>query len=198
MLFAGTATASAHVHADAENPTPGSSAVVTFRVPGESETGALTTALTVELPDSTSVRTETIPGWTAELDRDTAAGTVRAVTWTAAPGTGISSEQFGLFRITVKLPDTDTVSFPATQTYSDGTVVRWDQPALPDGGEPEFPAPALSLTGTSGGDHHGASSASSETSPEAPSDNSARWLAGGALVLAAAALAVALTSRRRT
>lgn len=190
LLLGSTATASAHVHADAENPSPGSSAVVTFRVPGESETGALTTALTVELPESTSVRTEIMPGWTARPDRDTAAGTVRSVTWTAAPGTGISAEQFGLFRLSVRLPDAETVSFPATQTYSDGSVVRWDQPALPDGGEPEYPAPVLELSGTPGGDHHAAP-------PQAQaSDGSARWLAGGALLLSAAAVAVALISRR--
>ena len=60
---------------------------------------------------------------------------------------GISSDQFALFRVSVKLPEGDSVAFPATQTYSDGTVVRWDQPPLPGGGEPEYPAPVLSLTG---------------------------------------------------
>src|SRR5262245_36017810 len=146
-LLAGAAPASAHVHVDANNPTPGSTSVLTFQVPGESETGALTTQLTVDLPNLTSVRTEVMPGWTTRLDRDAAAGTVRSVTWTAAPGTGISSDQFALFRLTVKLPDAQTVSLPATQTYSDGTVVRWDQAELPGGGEPEHPAPMLSLTG---------------------------------------------------
>ena len=56
------------------------------------------------------------PGWTAKLDRDTASGTVRSVTWTAAPNGGIGADQFALFRISVQLPDTDTVSFPATQS----------------------------------------------------------------------------------
>ena len=45
----------------------------------------------------------------------------------------------------MQLPDTDTVSFPATQTYSDGSIVKWDQPPLPGGGEPEHPAPMLNL-----------------------------------------------------
>ena len=120
-------------------------AIVTFQVPNESDTGAATTALTVTLPDVASARTETMPGWTAKLDRDAASGTVRSVTWTAAPNGGIAVDQFALFRISVQLPDTDTVSFPATQTYSDGTVVKWDQPPLPDGGEPEHPAPMLTL-----------------------------------------------------
>ena len=55
---------------------------------------------------------------------------------------GISSDQFALFRVSVKLPEGDSVTFPATQTYSDGTVVRWDQAPLPGGGEPEYPAPS--------------------------------------------------------
>ena len=38
------------------------------------------------------------------LERDTAAGTVRSVTWTADPTVGISSDQFALFRVSVKLP----------------------------------------------------------------------------------------------
>ncbi len=133
--------ASAHVHAGSDNPVRGAMAVVTFEVPNESNTGAATTALTVALPNVAAAHTETMPGWTARLDRDAASGTVRSVTWTAAAGGGIGPDQFALFRLSVKLPDADTVSFPATQTYADGTVVKWDQPPLPDGGEPEHPAP---------------------------------------------------------
>ncbi|MCA2271410.1 YcnI family protein, partial [Mycobacterium avium] len=126
--------ASAHVHAGSDNPVRGAMAVVTFQVPNESNTGAATTALTVALPNVAAAHTETMPGWTARLDRDAASGTVRSVTWTAAAGGGIGPDQFALFRLSVKLPDADTVSFPATQTYADGTVVKWDQPPLPDGG----------------------------------------------------------------
>jgi uncharacterized protein YcnI len=189
------APASAHVHADADHPAPGAFAVVTFQVPGESEKGALTTKLSVKLPDVASARTEVMPGWTAILDRDAAAGTVRSVTWTADPKVGISSDQFALFRVSVKLPEGDSVAFPATQTYSDGTVVTWDQPPLPGGGEPEHPVPELKLTGAAsdGTDHH------EMTARAAPAaDNTARWLAGGALTVAAVAVAAALITRRRT
>jgi len=194
-LLSGAAPASAHVRVEANNAAPGTTAVLTFRVPGESETGALTTQLSVELPNVASARTEVMPGWTARLDRDAAAGTVRSVTWTAAPGTGISSDQFALFRISVKLPDAETVSFPATQTYSDGTVVRWDQPELPGGGEPEHPAPVLTLTKSDAAqaDDHPAPVVATATA-----DNSARWLAGGALTVAAVAVAAALLARRRS
>ena len=194
-LLAGTAPAGAHVRVDADNPAPGTTSVLTFRVPGESETGALTTQLSVELPSVASARTEVMQGWTARLDRDAAAGTVRSVTWTAAPGTGISSDQFALFRISVKLPDTETVSFPAAQTYSDGMVVRWDQAPQPGGGEPEYPAREPALTGTDAVpvDDHPTPAVASATA-----DNSARWLAGGALVVAAGAVAAAVLARRRS
>ncbi|GFG53747.1 nuclear export factor GLE1 [Mycolicibacterium agri] len=186
--------ASAHVHVDADDPAPGTTSVLTFRVPGESDTGALTTQLRVELPDVASARTEVMPGWTATVERDTAAGTVHSVTWTADPTIGISSDQFALFRVSVKLPDGDSVSFPTTQTYSDGTVVRWDQAPLPDGAEPEHPAPVLSLTGATPTTSEHAMTAQATQG----ADNTARWLAGGAITLAAVGVAAALIARRRT
>ena len=197
-LLSGAGPASAHVHVDADEAAPGADAVLTFRVPNESEKGALTTQLSVALPNLASASTEQMPGWTARLDRDAAAGTVRSVTWSAAPGTGITPDQFALFRISVKLPDTQTVSLPATQTYSDGTVVKWDQPTPPGGAEPEHPAPELTLTGAKAepSDDHPAPMA--QTSAPATSDNSARWLAGGALAVGALALVAALLARRRT
>jgi uncharacterized protein YcnI len=194
------APASAHVHVDADDPAPGATSVVTFQVPGESESGALTTKLSVKLPNVASARTEVMPGWTASLERDKAAGTVSSVTWTANPAVGISSDQFALFRLSVKLPGGDSVAFPATQTYSDGTVVQWDQAPLPDGGEPEHPAPMLSLTGAApaGSDHHEMAPAQAAPAPAAAgADNTARWLAGGAIILAAAGVGVAVATRRR-
>lgn len=207
-LLTGAGTASAHVHVDADGAAPGSTSVLTFRVPGESETGALTTAFSVALPNVASARTEVMPGWTAKLDRDAAAGTVRSVTWTAAPSVGISPDQFALFNVSVTLPNQPTVTLPATQTYSDGTVVKWDQPPLPGGGEPEHPAPELKLTGApaEGDDDHEQPAAPVATAAAAPTaepasarpDDTARWLAGGALVLAAVGVVVALAGRRRT
>lgn len=210
-LSAGAGAASAHVHVDADGAAPGSTSVLTFRVPGESEKGALTTEFSVALPNVASARTEVMPGWTARLDRDAAAGTVRSVTWTAAPSVGISPDQFALFNVSVTLPNQPSVTLPATQTYSDGTVVRWDQPPLPGGGEPEHPVPELKLTGAAGGDDdHMAPAAPTATATAEPAaaaaaepaaarpDDTARWLAGGALVLAAVGVVVALMGRHRT
>jgi uncharacterized protein YcnI len=199
---AGMPAAWAHVHASSDNPVRGAEALVTFQVPNESNTGAPTTVLTVTLPNVTSVSTEYLPGWTAKLDRDAAAGIVRAVTWTAAPNAGIGADQFGLFRVSVQLPDTDTVSFPVTQTYSDGTVVKWDQPPLPGGVEPEHPAPTLTLAAGPTAPHehrpHAGTPADQTTAP-APSkapDNTARLLGGAALVVAAIGAVLVLIRRR--
>lgn len=197
-LYLGSAaqppTASAHVHASSDNAVRGATAIVTFQVPNESNTGAATTALTVALPNVASARTESMPGWTTKLDRDAASGAVRSVTWTAAPRGGIAADQFALFRLSVKLPDADTVSFAATQTYSDGAVVKWDQPPLPDGGEPEHPAPILTLGAGPATTHQHHSPANHATSTSA--DNTARLLGGSALVVAALGIAVALIRRR--
>lgn len=206
--LAGMATASAHVHVDAENPGRGETTIVTFQVPNESETGSPTTQLTVALPNVASASTDVLPGWTAKLDKDAAAGTVRSITWTAAPGGGIPADQFELFLARITLPDTESVSFPATQTYADGTVVHWDQATPPGGAEPEHPAPTLELTGEA--PQGGAAQEHAEHMPVAPastpapaaqavkpsSDNVARALAGGALLVAALGVAIALIRRR--
>ncbi|BBZ72573.1 YcnI family protein [Mycobacterium paraseoulense] len=191
----------AHVHATSDDAVRGAMAVVTFQVPNESNVGAATTALSVALPDVASARAETMPGWTTKLDRDAVSGAVRSVTWTAAPGGGIGADQFALFRMSVKLPDTETVSFPATQTYSDGTVVKWDQPPKPDGGEPEYPVPTLTLAAAPAASqsHHPPSAAPARqaTAPQPKSsDSTARLLGGAALVVAALGVCLALIRRR--
>lgn len=204
---AAIAPASAHVHASSDDAVRGGMAIVTFQVPNESTKGAATTAVTIDLSNVTAVQTETQPGWTAKLDRDSASGTVRSVTWTAAPNGGIPVDHFGLFRISVELPDTDTVSFPTTQTYADGSAVQWDQPPQPGGAEPSNPAPMLTLAEgpTPPPTHHAnpssttaptAVAASQTQKPRATADNTARVLGGAALLLGALGIGVALVARR--
>ena len=180
-LLAGIPRAGAHVTVDADKTVPGKWSVLTFEVPNESENGSLTTQLVIDLPTGTAASAEQVPGWTAKLDRDIAGGTTRSVTWTANPGTGIPPEQFALFRLSLKLPQTEKMSFPATQAYSDGAVVKWDQGPSADGSEPDHPAPTLTLT-------------AAESSSNA--DALSRWLAIGALVAAALAIALTLVRRR--
>lgn len=197
------AIASAHIEVSSPGALPGGYATIAFQVPNESTAAASTTVLTVQLPDTSGVRAEAKPGWRVTLDRD--ADKVRSVTWTAAPDAGIGADQFGVFRVALKLPDTATVSFPATQTYADGTVVKWDQPSAPGGAEPEHPAPTLTLT-------TGAAPATSspkapgvkvEPSPAPPPpaarkvvDTTSRVLAGAALLVGALGVGLALIVRR--
>jgi len=203
------ATAGAHVHVDADHAVRGDYALVTFQVPNESEKGVPTTKVTITLPNVASASTDVMAGWTATLDRDPTSGAYRSVTFTATPNAGIGAAQFELFPLSIKLPDADSVSFPVAQTYADGTVVNWDQPPLPGGGEPEFPAPVLPLTSgpQEPEEHHatapGTAAPSVSAAPTAnaapaqgSSDNTARALAGGALLVAAIGVGVALARRR--
>lgn len=208
--ISGAGSAWAHVHASSPGAARGGVAMVTFEVPNESPTGSATTELTVTLPDVASARTETKAGWTARLDRDDKTGAVRSVTWTAATG-GIGANEFGLFRIAMKLPDTDTVSFPSAQRYADGTVVRWDQAPPPGGGEAEHPVPMLTLAAgpALAPEHHAQHPAPAVSAGPAPTaespdgaphaghaDNAARLLAGAALLIATLAATITLGRRR--
>jgi len=182
--------AQADVNVTADDPTRDSYATLTFHASNDTDTTAQLTQLIVALPNQTWVSAEQMPGWTIRLDPDYGPG--RSVTWTAAPGGGIPPNQFASFRITMKLPNTDELSFPATAIYSDGKVVRWDQPLQPNGIKPEHPTPTLALTASEN------SQDTNSASRPAPPDATARWLAVGALAVALLAAALALSARRRS
>ncbi len=228
LVLLPAAGASAHVRVLPDSTAAGGFAELTFRVPTESETAG-TVALRVELPTDTpftSVSTTPMPGWTAQVERgalpepverdgNTLTEAPLAVVWTADAGTQVAPGQYEEFSISVgPLPAEGTeVLLPATQTYSDGEVVAWAQAPLPDGGEPELPAPVLVTT--AGGDGHGhdapaegsadattaaaTGDAAATAEDAAPAqDAAARWLGAGGLGLGAAALATAaLRGRRR-
>jgi hypothetical protein len=109
------------------------------------------------------------------------------------------------FRLsTGPLPEQETVTFPATQTYSDGEVVRWDQPTVEGQPEPDKPAPTVTLAASSG-DGHGADTATHEEDTQTASesgdsdstDNTARWLAGAGILLGALGIGVAIGALAR-
>ncbi|CAM4521757.1 YcnI family protein [Nocardia ninae] len=186
-------TASAHVSVDAPGAQQGKYSVATFRVPTESDT-ASTTALTVILPNLKSARPEPIPGWSVKVDKNEKKE-ITAITWTADPGApGVGPGQFQRFAVSVgPLPAQETVSFPAKQTYSDGKIVNWDQPAGKDGAEAEHPAPSLTLAQgkADAGDDHKVDSEAAHGSAD-DTDNTARWLGGIGLALGLLAVALGL------
>ncbi|MFD4672857.1 YcnI family protein [Lentzea sp. NPDC058450] len=225
LAVLGTPTiASAHVSAQPAEFTQGGRATFAFRVPNERD-NAGTTKIEVTLPQDTpltSVRTKPLTGWKAEavkgkLDKPvTIAGkevteAFTSITWTADAGVKIGVNQYEDFQVALgTLPEKDTLLLPVKQTYENGEVVDWAQPAGADGKEPEHPAPALKLAPKKAGDDgHGSSHGSAtNTSAEgetheasAGTDNTARYLGGAGLAIGALGLGFGvgaiLRSRRK-
>jgi uncharacterized protein YcnI len=195
----------------AESTASGSYSALTFRVPNESA-AASTVRVSVQLPQDRpflSVRSKPVPGWRATLteqplpepvddDGTTITKAVRTVTWTAERGSGIGTGQYQEFSLSVgPLPDPGEVLLPATQTYSDGSVVRWDQPTPASGAEPEHPAPALQVTAAVGAAGSGTAPAAAAAGTSPTSDTAARWLGGGGLALGVLGLALSVVALRR-
>ncbi|MBM9469099.1 YcnI family copper-binding membrane protein [Nakamurella leprariae] len=193
-MLLGSGLAAAHVTVNPSSATAGSYSTLTFRVPNESATAA-TTALTVEFPTDTpfaSVRYQPVPGWTAEVVREplpapvtqgtvTIDEAVTSITWTADAGTSIGQDQFGQFTVSVgPVPDVESISFPASQVYDDGSVVDWDEVAAADAEEPEHPAPTLTVqpaaADTDGAHVHGATAGGTSSSSTAPPTSAANDL----------------------
>ena len=207
--------ADAHVRVVTDGTaTAGGYGVLTLRVPNESDE-ASTTTVSVQLPQDTpftSVRTRPVPGWTAAVQRAALPSPVevggatlteapRTVTWTADDDAAIGPDEYQDFALSVgPLPGAGEVLLPATQTYSDGEVVAWDEPVPASGEEPEHPAPVLVVAAAAeGGDAHGGTSTGEAAATTTAPDGAARWLGGVALAVAALAAGgagVALGSAR--
>lgn len=217
VALVGALPASAHVRADPESAAGGEYSVITFRVPTESDTAG-TVKVEVSLPTDrpiTSVSTEPVPGWTAQVVKaplpapvstghgGTVTEAVRTVTWTAAPGTRIAPEQFAEFKVSAgPLPTTPgPLVMPTVQSYDDGTSVSWSEPPAPAGApEPEHPAPVIEVTPAVGGEHggHGGAEASPTAASSSTADDSARWLGGAGLVVGAIGVAVGAVALARS
>lgn len=193
-----TAAASAHVTVTAEKAAPGAFTKLAFSVPNE-EPKADTTKLVVNIPTDhplafASVRP--VPGWTAKVTTTklpkTVDGIDEAVSRITWSGGRIKPGEFQLFEVSGgPLPtNAATLSFDAIQTYSDGKVVKWDQPPKAGGQEPEHPAPAITLTPTA------SPSPVASTATGGSGDTTARFLGGAALVVAVIAAVVAFVRRR--
>ncbi|WP_345714401.1 YcnI family protein, partial [Kineococcus glutinatus] len=173
LVLVPAAGAAAHVHVHPDSTAAGGYAQLTFRVPTESDT-ASTTALRVQLPADTPftyVAVRPLPGWSATVERGTLPEPVEisgatvteapvAVVWTAEPGAEVGPGEYQEFAISAgPLPAAGTeVLLPAVQTYSDGSVVAWEQSAT-GGEEPELPAPEFTTTAAEDDHHAGATPA---------------------------------------
>ncbi len=208
-------TASAHVTVSSADAAPGGFGKLVFRVPNESDT-ASTVALRIQIPADAamaSLRVQPVPGWTAVLTNSALAEPleshgeeistyVSVVEFRADAGGGIAPGQFQEFALSGgAFPEEEQLSFPAVQTYSDGTESAWIEPSVQGQPEPERPAPVLSLTAASGTD---GAAAGTPADPGAD-DDGASGTATTALVVAVvgllagvAGLALGWSARRRT
>jgi len=230
LVVASASAASAHVRVVPQSTAAGGYSVLTFRVPNEMD-DASTTKVVIDLPTDTPftyAAVRPLPGWDADIEEgklpksvDVEGATITKaplhVTFTADADSAVQPGQFQEFEIQVgPLPaeGTDLV-LPAHQTYSDGTVVDWDETAT-GSEEPENPAPEFVVTAAQG--EEGATptsgatvSASPTTAPTATAaaassdaasssdepDSLARWLGGLGLLAGIAALVVAVVTSRR-
>ena len=120
------------------------------------------------------------PGWKITLEKE--GSTTVAIKWT---GGSIPAGQKDLFQFTALTPSTETtLQWKAYQTYSDGTVISWDQ----DGSKAPAGQKVYPYSTT---DIH------PDSSKNAPSSNSSTPLAIVALALAAVALANSFYRRGR-
>lgn len=215
LLAAGVTAASAHVHVEPDDTAAGGYTHLTFNVPNESPT-AKTNKLEVTLPTDTpftSVSVKPVEGWTAQvITADlpkpvTIAGTTvtkapSSVVWTADAAHQIGQNEYQAFALSVgRLPDAGTtVTLPADQTYTDGTVVKWDESTVEGQPEPKHPAPSFVTTAKDAGTAAPESSAAATPSPAAApaagdGGSTAGWfgLAAGLIGLAAGVTALART-----
>jgi uncharacterized protein YcnI len=151
--------ASAHVEVQPAQAAAGQPGNFAFRVPNE-EDNAATVSLVVHFPVDHPIATAQpapLTGWTSQvtmrpLARPQVVGgvsvseVVDTVAWT---GGRIEPGHAQYFNVTTgPLPtDAPSIMFTADQTYSNGDVVKWDQPEPPGAPEPPHPAPVLELTG---------------------------------------------------
>jgi periplasmic copper chaperone A len=187
---AGAGAASAHVGVSSTDAAPGGFGKLVFRVPNESDT-ASTVALRISIPEEAamaSLRTQPMPGWTVTLTRadlgtpldnhgQQVTSYVSVVEYRAADGGGIRPGEFQEFALSGgPFPEADAVSFPAVQTYSDGTESAWIEPTVDGQPEPDRPAPVLTLAGGTSGSHGAAEPAAggdTATSSDTATDTAA-------------------------
>ncbi|UUL77334.1 YcnI family protein [Pseudarthrobacter sp. Fe7] len=218
MIGAGAAAASAHVSVVPDDTGANGYSHLTFNVPNESPT-AKTSKLEVKLPTDTpftSVSVKPVEGWTAQVITGdlpkpvTVAGATvtkapTSVVWTADEAHQLGQNQYQAFSLSVgRLPAAGTtITLEAAQTYSDGTVVDWNEAGVAGQPEPKHPAPSFTTTAEDASATTSASAVPAAPAAEAVSDISSDaasvWgvvLGAAGLVLGAAALALVLAGRR--
>jgi uncharacterized protein YcnI len=209
-------SASAHVTVSPYGAAAGSFALLTFTVPNESATAA-TVKIEIDIPEATpfpEVSYVPLPGWTVELvtapldkpvkfDGNEITDAVTKVIWSADEGSELADGQLGLFHLSVgPVPDTGHIVLPAIQTYSDGSVVKWDETSH----DAENPAPVLYVNDPPVLSQDADAEVTAGTEAEhplgeasvSPVDPLARGLGIGGLVLGVLGVVFGIAARRKT
>lgn len=147
VLLLLTGPASAHVRIFADGAKQGSPATLRFRVPSE-KADATTVRIDVTLPKGvTSTAIPPASGW-KQKEVPSPEGATQ-IMWTATAGHELKPDAHRYFDVQVgPLPRKATIAFDVAQTYSDGSVVNWNERQTGTK-EPEFPAPVLVLDAAS-------------------------------------------------
>jgi uncharacterized protein YcnI len=211
LALAAPLAASAHVTITPYTATPGSYALVTFKVPNESGT-AITTKVEVDIPGNTAfadVSYVPVSGWTGTLTTTTLSTPIKVegneqktgvtkVTFTADAGNGIRDGQLQLFQLSVgPVPDVGRIYLPTAQTYSDGSVVNWDGTSA----DAEHPSPVLYVNDTpvvsDDSDAEVTAASQAELAPQSGTDVVARVIGIAGLVVGVVGIVLFVTGRRK-
>lgn len=201
------ATAGAHVTLKPDQVAAESFVRLDVRVPNETDDAA-TDKVEVQMPDGFIFASyEPVPGWRTDVKMEKTAEPieshgesydeqVKTITWTATDASAaIQPGQFRDFGLSVGVPmdaePGDALTFPAIQTYDDGTVVRWI-------GDPDAEEPAAVVTVTEPAAGHHAAEESDDSGSEADDDGGApTWLAILGVALGAIGIGVGAAAMRR-
>ncbi|RSM69315.1 hypothetical protein DL991_39900 [Amycolatopsis sp. WAC 01375] len=203
VMLAGTA--SAHVKVFADGAVAGKPATLKFRVP--SELASVTTIrVDVALPKEVAATSfPPVEGW-AHAQTQGGQDNLAHVVWTAEAGKEIKPDESRYFELGVgPLPAKPSLGFDVVQTYSDGTVVKWNEPEV-GSKEPEFPSAVLVLDAAAVAAEKQAQAASGPevaatsmpAAAEAGDDTWLVWVLTGVAALAVVtALGVIVRTRRK-
>jgi uncharacterized protein YcnI len=192
------AVAEAHISLHPNTIPAGAFATLDVRVPGEQE-GAHVTKVDMLFPQGfTGVDYENIAGWSTKIvesklatpikeDGETIDTEVSQIVWTwTGPLGEVNSGQFINLPLSLAIPVNATgkaLEFRTVQTYSNGQVVHWIEPAL----TAEHPSPRINVTAKGGaiediaGGEAGPAAGQTAGSPSAPASTpAARSTSSGA------------------
>jgi len=211
LVLAAPLAASAHVHVTPDESTAGTSTRLGFSFSHGCEDSP-TTSVAITIPDGVDGVTPVVDGaWTIsrELGDD---GVPTKVTYTAVtPIESGTSATVNLDVIFASSAAGTSVAFPVLQTCVVGET-DWSEVATDGQTEDDLaaPAPVVAVGAVAASDGHGHGDAAEDSHDSAGTDDTAadaseptadpvaRWLSGGALVAALAALGVAVAGLRST